>query len=96
VAELPNDYFQSHFRISPYVFELILQEVSPAIRRLDNGGYQPVPPRIQLQIFLWYLCNQESMREVSQLYGLTKSTVYNIVKSVCDALLALQNRVSML
>ena len=69
--------------------------MAPIIVKQQNSGGQHVPlsPNKQLQIFLWYLCNQESMREVSQLYGVTKSTVYTTVKSVCDAVLTTRERV---
>ncbi|XP_067665182.1 uncharacterized protein [Haliotis asinina] len=46
---------------------------------LLKGGNVPVPPEKQLYILLWYLSNLCSMRQVSQLYNVSMSTVHKVV-----------------
>ena len=91
-----DDYFREHFRISRPVFEQLLDHMRPLIEVFYRGGHEPIQPDHQLFVFLWYLCNQQSMREVSQLFGVSKSTVHGVVRTVCDAILTLQDRVSSL
>ena len=95
IHDLPPDYFQSHMRISRHIFDLLREHVTPEILKHNRGGNIPVSPDKQLQIFLWYLCNQSSMREVSELFGLSISTVWVIFNDVLDAVLLLQEKVNL-
>ena len=42
---------------------------------------------------LWYLCNTTSMREISLLFGISQSTVFECVHDFCEALCSLRNRI---
>lgn len=37
----------------------------------------------QFLLFLWYISNQESMREAANLFGISKSTVHETIMIVC-------------
>lgn len=87
------DYFPAHFRVSRHVFEVLLGYVRPRIRSKYVGGHLPLPVDKQLLVFLCYIGNQQSMREVSQLFGISPSTVHSVVMKVLDTLLDLKDRV---
>ncbi|XP_041372770.1 protein ALP1-like [Gigantopelta aegis] len=94
VAEMTETDFLEHFRVSRHVFEQLLDYVTPHIISNYVGGNEPLPPDQQLSIFIWYIANQESMREVSQVFGVSMSTVHGVVQKLCDVILRLRNRVS--
>ena len=46
------------------------------------AGKKQVDVEKQLLLFVWYLANQESMREASMLFGLSMSTVRSTIMKV--------------
>ncbi|XP_041347129.1 protein ANTAGONIST OF LIKE HETEROCHROMATIN PROTEIN 1-like [Gigantopelta aegis] len=92
IAEMTETDFLEHFRVSRHVFEQLLDCVTPHIISNYVGGNEPLPPDQQLSIFIWYIANQESMREVSQVFGVSMSTVHSVVQKLCDVILRLRNR----
>ncbi|XP_033730191.1 protein ALP1-like [Pecten maximus] len=87
------DDFRSHFRISRNTFDIILQDIYHSLLLKGKGQHDTVSPDKQLAVCLWYLANQESMREVAHLFGLSKSTVHGIIMKVCNAFMDLGPRV---
>ncbi|XP_046567601.1 putative nuclease HARBI1 [Haliotis rubra] len=87
-----DDYFSEHFRVSRHTFDILLEYIEPSISRHNRGGNHPVPPEKQLYIFLWYLSNLCSMREVSQLFDVSMSTVHKVVTNTSKVIASLQNR----
>ena len=75
------------------MFEVLLGYVRQRIGSKYVGGHMPLPVDKQLLIFLCYIGNQQSMKEVSQLFGISQSTVHSVVMKVLDALLDLKDRV---
>jgi hypothetical protein len=47
---------------------------------------EQITPQKQLLVFLCYLSNQESMREIGHYFGLGKSTVHGILRRVSTTL----------
>lgn len=78
--------FLRHFRVSPEIFIIVLNSI---IRSLDDnpwpGGSEPILPEKQLLIFLWYIANQESLREVGNTFAVGVATVHEVVARVSTA-----------
>jgi DNA-binding MarR family transcriptional regulator len=78
--------FLEHFRITRGMFEEIFPAVADEITSKNPGGHEEIDPAKQLLIFLTYLSNQKSMRELSQYFGVGQSTVHGIIKRVNKAI----------
>ena len=74
--------FQSHFRLSKNTFNYICDRLTIALLPLGPGGLDVVAPSKQLLVFLAYICNQDSIREVAVLFGISESTVHKIVTKI--------------
>lgn len=83
VPSFSSHDFRTHFRIDHSTFQVILEGVAPLLTSNNPGGKDQIDVEKQLQIFIWYIANQESMREVSNLFGISISTVHGIVMRVC-------------
>ena len=88
-----NDYdFQRHFRLSINTYHALLEELEPFLRYKDrNMGKPSTNPNKQILIYLWYVANQDSMREDSCIFGISAFTIHRCVRRVskimCDRLL---------
>ena len=78
------DDFRHHFRLSRDVYEQLLQHIAPSLMLENEGGKEGIDPDKQLLIFLWYMGNQDSMREIANLFGISISTVHSIIYRVLD------------
>jgi hypothetical protein len=85
--------FKIHYRIDLEMFEFLLRELHGSLERHNRGGSAPVQPEKQLLVFLNFIGNQQSMRECGHFFGLSISTVHDIINRVMDAVLDLQARV---
>ena len=74
--------FHAHFRLSNAVYKRIVERLDPRLSREHCGGIEQVSSNKQILIFLWYMANQDSMREVSQQFDIGTLTVHNILKNV--------------
>src|SRR5580765_2155721 len=52
----------------------------------NNGGHPNVPLEKAILSTLWLLANQDSFREVSNLFNLSRSTLHKLFYDVCGAL----------
>jgi hypothetical protein len=79
--------FRRDFRISVGTYNELLDLISHLIQHLDRpNGKSPVGPDEQLLIYLWFIANQDSMREMSRLFGKAKSTIHRCVRRVSSAI----------
>ena len=83
-----TDYdFKKHFRIAKSTFDIVLDKVNPFLPQTEITESSET----QLQIFLWYLSNQCSMREISNLFCISISTVHACISRVASALCDIRN-----
>lgn len=75
--------FRNHFRIDRETFEVILETMAPSLISEHPGGKDQLDIDKQLLLFVWYLSNQESMREAANLFEISISTVYVTIMKVC-------------
>ncbi|XP_070564609.1 uncharacterized protein [Ptychodera flava] len=80
--------FCIHFRICKDIFTIVLGRISRVISIEHPGGRPQVSPEKQLLVWIWYMVNQESIREVGHIFNLSKSTVHSLVKRVTKAVIA--------
>ena len=83
VPEFSSTDFRMHFRIDRATLEIILQTIAPHLTSNNVSGKEQIPPEKQLLLFIWYISNQESMREAANLFGISISTVHETVLKVC-------------
>jgi hypothetical protein len=74
-GEFPD--FRMHCRIDRATFEIILQTIAPHLTSNNVSGKEQIPPENQLLLFIWYLSNQESMREVVNKYNIVPLSFIN-------------------
>ncbi|XP_062583188.1 putative nuclease HARBI1 [Saccostrea cucullata] len=87
IPHFTNEDFKLHFRISKGMFEEILARISPRLVTVDHGGgIAETPPCKQLLIFLSYIANQESMREVSLYFDVGMATVHKTIRKVSSTI----------
>ncbi len=84
VSQYSLDDFRYHYRLTRDAFETLEQHILPYLVTHHRGSEEKVDPRKQLLVFCWYMSNQESMREIAQTFGIAKSTVHSIIRSVAD------------
>ena len=97
---LYNDVeFKAHFRLKRETFFALLAEIEntgivPTPENSANvGGRQPVALDKNLLVTLWYSANQCCIRDVSDRFNVTKSSVKRITKRVLIAIKSLANEV---
>jgi predicted DNA-binding protein YlxM (UPF0122 family) len=87
VPQYWNIDFKRDFRINKTTFATLLAEIRPKITYEDRAyGKAGMLPEKQLFIFLWYLVNQNSMRECGRLFNVSKATVHKCVRRVSIAI----------
>ena len=93
--ETINNYtdwdFKHHFRLGRATFETLLDKLIPALEPEDVRGKEAITPRKQLLIYMWYLANQDSMREISHLFDVAESSVNKVLKKVARAVVSLKD-----
>jgi hypothetical protein len=84
VPQFNNKQFLRHFCVSPDIFDIIMNSVVHSIT--DDGGWpdgsEPVLPEKKHLVLLWYMVNQETLREVSNTFAIGTTTVHEIVIAV--------------
>ena len=96
IPQFLEEDFVTHYRISRRVFDEILLRITPQLLRTHTGGVEQVAPNKQLFVFLCYMSNMETMREVGHYFGLSKSTVHGIIRRASSTLNEVLGHVSTL
>ena len=88
-CELSNDdreYYYRYLRMSPELFEHLFNLVGPLIAKQDTNYRKSIPAEKRLVITLRYLAEGCSQQALSLSFRVDKSTVYKILREVCEAL----------
>ena len=88
MPQFDSKQFLRHFRVSPETFDVIMNSIVHSIT--DDiawpGGSKPILPGKKLLVFLWYMANQETLREISNTFAIGTTTVHEIVMTVSEAI----------
>ncbi|XP_033738912.1 putative nuclease HARBI1 [Pecten maximus] len=86
--------FRRDFRVCKNTFERLIAELTPAIEyTIRESGKEGLPVRKQLLVYLWYISNQDSIREISRLFGVSTSTVHRCIRRVSKALCSMRQHI---
>ncbi|VDI33740.1 Hypothetical predicted protein [Mytilus galloprovincialis] len=80
-----SEDYRVHFRISKDMFETIHEAIQPKLIFEHRGGNEQISPRKQLLLFLCYMANNETFRELGQYFGVGKSTAHVCIARVLEA-----------
>lgn len=86
VEDTDTDKFGAVFRMSPEVFDLLLEKVRPAIEKQDTNMRLCIPAKVRLMLTLTYLTSGANFHVIEDLYRISHSTISKIVPEVCSAI----------
>lgn len=75
-----------HFRMSKETLASIATQLRPCLRRQSTVMRKPIPVFKRVAMFVWWLANVASYRELSEQFGVGISTAAEIVIEVCLAM----------
>ena len=82
-----NIDFRQDFRRNRKTYDTFIQKLEPFIKYEDRElGKRPLSAQKQLLIYLWYLANLDSIREIARLFGVCKFTVHRCIRRVSQAI----------
>ena len=84
--------FKGDFRIDRETFDKLTEELRDSLTVLRQCGKPPITPEKQILIFIWYMANQDSMREMEKLFGVAKSSVHKCVWKVSETIVNILGR----
>ena len=83
----PAQYF-NYMRMSPQLFDEILERIEPAIEKSATNAREPLPPGLKLAVTLRHLATGNSYPSLAFDYRISRHTVTRFVPEVCDAICA--------
>ena len=86
ISKMISAEFRRHFRVTINMYEHLLRDLKPDLVKHYRGGKEPISPETQLLVFLWYVANQDSQREIGVLFGISEWSVNTIVKHVVEVI----------
>ncbi|XP_066585878.1 uncharacterized protein [Prorops nasuta] len=92
VSSYSENEFKSHFRITMNTFHFLLELLTPNLsRRSERCGRHPLSPEKQLLIVLWVMATPNSLRCISDRFGVGNATVWRSTRRIVNALYSLVN-----
>ncbi|KAJ8048513.1 Protein ANTAGONIST OF LIKE HETEROCHROMATIN PROTEIN 1 [Holothuria leucospilota] len=95
LLEMDDFTFKRHLRMDCDQFDSFvqfLQESGVGCRPTDEGGKPLVPLKIRAIIFLWYMANNNSYREISDKFNVTQSSAYRIINEILNSVVQLSSQ----
>jgi hypothetical protein len=83
--EDPKEYFGT-MRMTEKCFDYLLMKLQSNIQREDTHFRSAIPAKIKLQAVLYYLATGCSLRTLTHIFRLGKSTISEFLVEVCDAI----------
>ncbi|XP_037772937.1 uncharacterized protein LOC119568476 [Penaeus monodon] len=85
---MDDDTFQSHMRLRRRQFNFLndsFGRMGMAEVPKNVGGQPRVPLEMKTAMFLWYMANQNSFREIGDKFNVSRSTAHEIIVSALDS-----------
>ena len=80
--------FRNYTRLSPEMFDEVLERLTPRLQRQDTKFRKAIPPGLKLAVFLRYLATGASYAELGYNFRVGKETVQKFVPDVATAIVA--------
>ena len=84
-----SEQWLENFRMSKGTFQYLCDKVRSMIEREDTRLRKAIPTEKRVAITLWFYATGADYRTIGHLFGVSKSTVLLVVKSVSSAILEL-------
>ncbi|KAJ8929211.1 hypothetical protein NQ314_018089 [Rhamnusium bicolor] len=88
VPKYSNAEFRSHFRFQrsgvDFVENLVREEFEK--KTGHTGGRESISAKTGIHLFLWYIANQETFRQIADRFNVSKRTAHDIIKKVAKKL----------
>ncbi|XP_028777296.1 protein ALP1-like [Neltuma alba] len=84
--DFPEQEFKKAFRMGKATFDMICEELNPAIAKGDTTLRNAIPVRQRVAVCIWRLATGDPLRLVSQKFGLGISTCHKLILEVCTAI----------
>ncbi|XP_037775058.1 uncharacterized protein LOC119572148 [Penaeus monodon] len=85
---MDDDTFQSHMQLTRRQFNFLndsFGRMGMAEVPKNVGGQPRVPLEMKTAMFLWYMANQNSFREIRDKFNVSRSTAHEIIVSALDS-----------
>uniref|UniRef100_A0A3B4TUM0 DDE Tnp4 domain-containing protein n=1 Tax=Seriola dumerili TaxID=41447 RepID=A0A3B4TUM0_SERDU len=80
MLNMDDHTFSRHLRVTKPQFEYVLMKLQDnGIQKQHCQGLPPVPATKKALMFLWYMANQNSFREMSNKFDASQSTAHRII-----------------
>jgi hypothetical protein len=90
LAELKSEDangFRNYIRISPELFEELLQQVGPRLMKKDMFMIKALEPGPRLAIALRYMATGDSYKSLSYSFRVALNTISSIVAETCEVII---------
>ncbi|OMO67264.1 Harbinger transposase-derived nuclease [Corchorus capsularis] len=84
--DFPDEEFKRAFRMSKATFNMICEELEPAVMKKNTMLRDAIPVRQRVAVCIWRLATGEPLRMVSKRFGLGISTCHKLVLEVSTAI----------
>lgn len=84
--DFPDAEFKRVFRMSRATFDMICEELDPAITKKNTILRDAIPVNQRVAVCIWRLSSGEALRMVSKKFGLGISTCHKLILEVCTAI----------
>jgi hypothetical protein len=84
-AEDVNEY-KICLRMTPEKFDALLDMVAPKIERQNTQMRDAIPPRVKLEVTLYFMATGNSYRTLHYFFRVSKASISNFIPEVCDAI----------
>ncbi len=89
LMQMDEHKFRRHLRVTWALFDVLLLKLNQHIQTLHVGGRPDVPLHQKLAMFLWYMGNQNSFRELSDKFNVSQSTAHRVILELLRTLCSL-------
>ncbi|KAM9832236.1 uncharacterized protein ACB057_007849 [Neosynchiropus ocellatus] len=81
-----DDYsFTRHFRVTKPQFECLARKLREnGLEKQHSHGLPAVPATKKVLIFLWFMANQDSFRQISGRFGVSQSSAHRVIQQALN------------